>query len=156
MRWTVSGGRHDREPEERGIESAAAPAAYAPAAGDRGGRRRLGNAPVVLEFLSGDRDPRGSDPRLWSESPAVRQRPPGGQGEPADRDELLHGQAAPDGARHDDPAPRADLRRDRAGCPPPRRLGPAAHLAAVRPCPDGPAGRRRVRPVLEITRAPRS
>ena len=91
-----------------------------PAADDRSRRRRFGHAAVVLELLPGDRHPRGSDPRLRPQSPAVRHRPPGRQGQPADRHELLHGQAAPHGPGHDHPAARGDLRLDRARRPPPR------------------------------------
>ena len=75
-----------------------------PAADDRGGRRRLGDGAFVLEFLPGDRHARRGHPRLRPEPPAVRHRPPGREGESADRDELLHVQAAPDGPGHDDPA----------------------------------------------------
>ena len=96
-----------------------------------------GGAAVLLELLPGHGHARGGDPRLRPESPAVRHRPPGRQGEPADRDELLHGQAAPDGPGHDDPAARGDLRLDRAGRPPPGRR-------PARPAADRPPGRGRV------------
>ena len=102
-------------------------------AADRGRRRRFRHPAVLLQLLPGHGDSRGSHPRLRPESPAVRHRPPGRQGEPADRDELLHGQAAPDGPGHDDPAARGDLRLDRAGRPPPR------DRASPRPIPS-PAG----------------
>ncbi len=95
--------------------------------GHRGRRRRFRDPAVVFQLLPGHRDARGSHPRLRPESPAVRHRTPGSQGQSADRHELLHGQAAPDGAEHDDPAARGDLRLDRARRPPPgRRASPTA------------------------------
>ena len=110
-------------------------------AADRSRRRRFRDAAVVLELLPGHGDPRRGDPRLRSESPAVRHRPAGRQGEPADRDELLHGQAAPDGPGDDDPAARGDLRLDRARRPPPRVEYPTGlHRSRT----SRPSGRRRV------------
>ena len=61
-------------------------------------RRRLGRAPVVLELLPGDRHAGRGHPRLRLEPAAVRDRSPGREGDPADRHELLHVEATPDGA----------------------------------------------------------
>src|SRR5262249_61927732 len=73
-----------------------AAAAESPGPADaRGGRRRLGGPDDGREPLPGDGHPRGSEPRLRPEPPAVHGRPAGRQGEPEDRDELLHDQAAP-------------------------------------------------------------
>src|SRR5205823_713211 len=88
--------------------------------------------------------PRGSDPRLRPEPPAVHAGPAGRQGEPADRHERLHDQAARGGPRHGGPATRADLRGDRAGRQPSRLPAPASVRAGRGPrtrriAPGGPA-----------------